>query len=127
MVAQECHQNCKAYVKLDPTGESRMVSGWWKVDGGFVAHSVIENDTGMTCITPNFNEVDEIEFSPDPEITWNANKEGVYTPSRNGKALPKVLREHPDKRIAEAKRLRDNLLTGMDPYEAISQVINTKR
>jgi len=120
MLPQECHQNCFSYVRLDPNKESRMLSGWWYVDDGYVAHSVVQNDTGMFCITPHFNLVDTIEFIPDSQITWHEGPDGRATPLRNGQPIPKVLRTNPRKRIAQVAILRQRLLSGMDPMKALS-------
>ena len=53
MEPQQCHLNASAYAKLDPTGESQHVSGWWKRGGIFFFHSVILTRTRLSCVTPH--------------------------------------------------------------------------
>ena len=43
----QCHQNCVAYVDLDPDHKSKHILGWIYMLDSFVVHSVIETDGGL--------------------------------------------------------------------------------
>ncbi|MBY5436497.1 hypothetical protein [Rhizobium leguminosarum] len=113
MEAQRCHQNAAAYAKLDPSGESRQISGWWKRNGIFYFHSVILSQTKLHCITPHKDSA-PLKFAPDFEIVW-VETDGVVNADRRGAKLPYLVRDFPDKVIAEATEARDALLKGADP------------
>lgn len=122
MKPQECHKNAWGYCGSDPSGESQVVSGWWKRHGPglqpvYAFHSVVKNKTGMFCITPYFDEA-TLVFLPDPSIEWITDNGNRYH-QRNGVPLPYGLRENPGQVIAEATLVRDQLLSGMNPWEAI--------
>lgn len=113
MEPQRCHQNAGAYVKLDPSGESRHVSGWWKRNGIFYFHSVILSQTKLHCITPHRDRA-SLTFAPDFGIKWR-EQDGLMKSDRNGAEVPYLVRDFPDKVIAEATEARDALLAGADP------------
>ncbi len=72
MEPQQCHLNASAYVRLDPTGESQHVSGWWKRGGIFFFHSVILTHTKLFCVTPHYDP-SPLEFAPDLDIRPTAS------------------------------------------------------
>ena len=41
MVPKKCHANAGWYAENDPTGNSRMVTGWWQQDDKYLHHSVV--------------------------------------------------------------------------------------
>lgn len=113
MEPQRCHQNAGAYVKLDPSGESRHLSGWWKRNGIFYFHSVVLSQTTLHCITPH-GDRSALAFAPDFDIVWR-EVDGLINSSRRGAEVPYLVRDFPDKVIAEATEARDALLAGADP------------
>lgn len=113
MEARRCHQNAAAYAKLDPSGESRHVSGWWKRNGIFYLHSVILFQTKLYCITPHPDRA-PLQFAPDFEIVW-VESDGVMNASRRGSKLPYLVRDFPEKVIKEATEAYDALMKGADP------------
>lgn len=113
MEPQRCHQNAGAYVKLDPSGESRHVSGWWKRNGIFYFHSVVLSQTKLHCITPH-GDHSALTFAPDFDIVWR-EVDGSMNSDRRGAEVPYLVRDFPDKVIAEATEARDALLAGADP------------
>lgn len=113
MEAQRCHQNAAAYAQLDPSGESRHVSGWWKRNGIFYFHSVILSQTKLHCVTPHRDSA-PLKFAPDFEIVWR-EADGVMKADRRGEKLPYLVRDFPEKVIAEATKARDALIKGADP------------
>lgn len=113
MEAQRCHQNAAAYAKLDPSGESRHVSGWWKRNGIFYFHSVILSQTKLYCITPHPDRA-PLQFAPDFEIVWRESG-GVMNADRRGSKLPYLVRDFPEKVIEEATAAHEALIKGADP------------
>lgn len=113
MVPQQCHQNAGVYARLDPSGESKHISGWWKRNGIFYFHSVILNQGKMHCITPHSDRL-PLEFAPDFEIAWT-EADGKMNATRRGQLVPFLVRDFPEKVIAEATAARDALVAGADP------------
>lgn len=113
MLPQQCHQNAGVYVRLDPTKESRHVSGWWKRGGIFYFHSVILSHTKLRCITPHADN-SPLEFAPDFDIVWH-EKNGVMNSDRRGQKVPFLVRDFPEAVIAAATAAHSALLAGADP------------
>jgi hypothetical protein len=113
MEPQRCHQNAAAYAQLDPSGESRHISGWWKRGGIFYFHSVILSQTKLHCIT-HHRDPARLKFAPDYDIVW-VETDGVMNANRRGAKLPYLVRDFPDKVIVEATAARGALMTGADP------------
>lgn len=113
MKPQQCHQNAASYARLDPSGESRHVSGWWKRGGIFYFHSVILSRTRLSCITPH-RDGSAVQFAPDFDIAWKVSGE-VMNASRRGEKVPYLVRDFPDRVIEEAEAARNALLGGADP------------
>ncbi len=113
MQPQQCHQNAAAYAKLDPSGTSRHISGWWQRGDIFYFHSVVQVATGLHCITP-FRDRDPLQFAPDPEITW-LEADGVMNAERRGAKVPILVREFPERVIEEASTMLEALKKGADP------------
>lgn len=113
MEPQRCHQNAGAYAKLDPSGESRHVAGWWKRGGIFYFHSVVLSQTKLHCVTPHRDRL-PLTFAPDFDIAWS-EVAGFMKSDRRGADVPFLVRDFPDKVIAEANEARGALLAGADP------------
>jgi hypothetical protein len=113
MKPQQCHQNAATYERLDHSGESKHVSGWWKRGGIFFFHSVVLSQTKLHCITPHHDKA-KLEFAPDPHIVWH-EENGVMTSERKGQEVPFLVRDFPEAIIRAATETRDALLSGADP------------
>lgn len=113
MEPQQCHQNASAYVRLDPTGTSRHIAGWWKRDGICYFHSVVSGPQGLCCVTPH-SDRSPLQFAPDPEISW-VNVGGVITARRRGQRVPQLVRARPRAVIAEAAAAHAALISGAHP------------
>jgi len=112
MEPQRCHLNVAAYVKLDPTGTSWHQGGWWKRNGVFYFHSVVLTGEGkLCCVTPRSDSSD-LEFAPDDNIAWSEIIDGARHPRRRGAIIPILVRDEPDKVIANATEARDKILAG---------------
>jgi hypothetical protein len=115
MRPQQCNKNCLDYVKLDPDGRSKMVSGWVRLGGTYVAHSVVERDGRRMCITPDPFGRKTLEFAADPTIQW-VTEGDYYVPASDFMARVRI---EPEKVMAHAQRIKDALLAGMNPYKAM--------
>jgi len=113
MQPQQCHQNAGVYARLDPTGESRHVSGWWKRGGILFFHSVVLTQTKLRCITP-YPDPSPLEFAPDSHIEWR-EENGVMNATRQDHKVPFLIRDFPDRIIRDATAARDALAAGADP------------
>lgn len=116
MEPQRCHLNAAAYAKLDPSGESQHVGGWWKRRGIFYFHSVILSQTKLRCVTPHHDNAN-LEFAPDFDIEWSAIIDGARHPRRRGVEVPTLVRDFPEEVIAQATEARDKILAGVDPKD----------
>jgi len=112
MEPQKCHVNAAAYVNLDPTGTSWHQGGWWKRNGVFYFHSVILIGEGkLRCVTPHPDR-SVLQFAPDDEVDWSTIIDGARHPRRHGLEVPILVRDEPDKVIAQATEARDRILAG---------------
>jgi hypothetical protein len=123
MKPQECHKNAFGYCDNDPSAESKTVSGWWRrtdryTEPVYVFHSVVQNPTGLFCMTPYFDET-FLVFAPDPNITWTIDDKKLRRHQRDGKPVPYLVRTDPAQVIAEATLVHDRLVSGMNPWEAL--------
>lgn len=114
MLPQRCHENVGSYVRLDPHGESRHISGWWKRNGIFYFHSVVLSQTELRCITPH-PDPSPLTFAPDYDIKW-VEAEGEMNADRRGVKPPYLVRDFPEKVIEEATAAREALLNGANPH-----------
>jgi hypothetical protein len=120
MPAQECHTNCRWYEENDPEGKVRAAVGWLPQPGVFVLHSVVERGGKLMCITPNaFVGGDTLDFIPDAKIQWREGEGGVRHFTRDGQDIGPGIRKDPARTIADNERVRRNLLSGMDPLQAV--------
>lgn len=91
MLPNDCHTNCYAAAKGDPSGKTRHVFGWIVEAAGLLCHSVLETAGSWSCPTPVVvPSTPTFEFIPDPEIHLVA---GAL--HRRGVANPVVLRKEP--------------------------------
>lgn len=121
MKPRECHANVSWYVENDPTRATRHVLGWWKQGDQYVLHSVIGQGPHMMCITPQLTDVPEVfPFLPDNKITWKEEGEpSVRRFYRDGWPIPVGVRTDPLFTIGVSERMKQRLLTGMKPWDAM--------
>ena len=114
-----CHDNCAWYERNDPTGRSKVCTGWIRdQSGNFVLHAVMKRGTEYVCITPVPNdEATHFDFIPDPAIVVSM-EDGKYRHHRQGQLIGVGLRPDPEKTLAHANRVRERIESGMDPIEA---------
>lgn len=113
MSAQQCHDNCMKYKRMDPEGKSEVVLGWWFRDVAFVSHSVVRRDGMLFCVTPyDYDDDIWLDFVIDESIQL---QEELSPPkiSRKGAELPRFVRLEPEKLISECTWIRDRLISGM--------------
>lgn len=115
MEPQRCHLNAAAYERLDPSGDSRHVGGWWKRRGIFYFHSVILTQTRLRCVTPHADR-SKLEFAPDFDILWSEIG-GARRPRRHGDEPPVMVRDFPEAVIAQATEARDRIMAGAHPKD----------
>ncbi len=118
MPTNECHANVRWYVKNDPSKATRAVTGWWVQWPDFVLHSVIETDGQLICITPSQFDEGAFPFIPDPKIRWIEDGE-VYSAVRDGHIIGPGVRSFPLYTMARNAIVRERLLSGVDPFDAI--------
>ena len=111
--SRDCHANVRRY--LARTGAGHGVPGWWRIgEEAFVFHSVAATPRGLLCVSP-YNGETSLEFAPDPAIRPTAN--GFV---RDGRPVPFHVRIDPGRVIAECTLIRDRLLAGWEPEQAVS-------
>lgn len=104
MQPQQCHNNAAAWAARDPSGNSRVVAGWWRRDDLFLFHSVVLSHSRLCCVTPD-DHPSPLDFAPDPLIEWQ-EVNGRKVARRLGKAVPYVVRTHPQHTIRAAAKAR---------------------
>jgi len=120
MKPRECHVNCRFMEENGQEHNIRHVVGWRNDDGIYVLHSVIRQDDGrLYCVTPNEASLEQFKFIPDDEIQCRESDDGRYHYSRKGVEIGYGFRSNPDETIAYAKKMKERLLSGMHPYEAM--------
>lgn len=120
MKPRECHANCRFMEQNGQEHKIRQVIGWRNDDGIYVLHSVIrQNDGRLYCVTPSEANLQKFEFIPDEEIQCREGDDGLYHYSRKGIEVGYGVRSNPDKTIAYAKKVKERLLSGMNPFEAM--------
>jgi hypothetical protein len=118
MPPRECHKNARFMQDNDPDKQLRQVTGWWPQDGQYVLHSVVDQYGVHVCVTPTpMHSGGTFDFIPDDKIEWR--DEGDYRVAyRDGEEIGPGVRADPAKTLAEIERMRQRLLTGMNPYQA---------
>lgn len=116
MHANKCHANVRWFMEQDVSGLTCGVTGWLVQWPDFILHSVLEAGGRMMCITPG--DEAEIEFIPDPKISWVEDGE-VYSAVRDGQVVGIGVRAFPSFTMARNAIVRERLLAGIDPYKAI--------
>ena len=96
MLARRCHANVRRLVDGDPSGAARQVTGWWRLGGKYVLHSVLETENGMRCVTPApLHDDDALDFIPAPRIEWR-EADGIRSPiataTRSARASGRIRR-----------------------------------
>jgi hypothetical protein len=111
MHGRDCHGNVRAFTARHG---GRPCAGWWRLGSeAYVLHSVAATAQGLVCVSP-YNGETELDFAPDPLLT--AVPGGFV---RNGRPAPLHVRTDPARVIAECSLIRDRLLAGWDPAEAV--------
>ncbi|WP_051678736.1 hypothetical protein [Xanthobacter sp. 91] len=119
MPAKQCHANARFLQDHDPERIMRHVAGWWVQPPNYVLHSVVEKDGHFFCVTPAPDYLDgTFEFIPDDKIEWRVDGEHM-APFREGVEIGRGVRSDAAATIAELEALRQRLLSGMNPYEAV--------
>lgn len=123
MIPKQCHANAKFMQENDPDGICWQVSGWWIQEGNYVLHSVVERAGEFFCVTPVPMDSDyKFDFIPDPKIEWR--EEGEYRNSyRDNVEIGVGLRSDPKRTLKRNSIMKDRLLSGMNPYKALSSPI----
>ena len=118
MVPNKCHANAGWYAENDPTGNSRMVTGWWQQDDKYLHHSVVAIGAHYVCITPMMVPAPQIfEFIPDNKIEWRDEGEARIA-WRNGQQIGPGLRANIELAIKQNAYVKARLDSGMDVIEA---------
>ncbi|MDX3925169.1 MAG: hypothetical protein QHC90_05085 [Shinella sp.] len=119
MPPRECHKNARFMQDNDPDKRLRQVTGWWPQDGQFVLHSVVFQNGDFVCVTPApMHSGRTFEFIPDDKIEWR--DEGDYRVAyRDGMEVGPGVRADPAKTLVEIERVRQRLLSGMNPFQAV--------
>ncbi|MGK2912175.1 MAG: hypothetical protein ACSLE1_20615 [Sphingobium sp.] len=110
MRPQQCHNNAMLWASLDPSGNSKPVSGWWRRGDLFLFHSVVLSQSVLHCVTPHDFPA-PIEFAPDADIHWQEIGAKMVA-DRRGMKVPYLVRGHPEETIASARTARLALLAG---------------
>jgi hypothetical protein len=107
----------------DPNKSLKHVTGWWLQDGHYVLHSVVDQNGDYFCVTPAPMHIENtFDFIPDEKIEWRDEGEfrGAY---RDGVAIGPGVRADPLKAIEKMKAIKQRLLSGMNPHQAIQGMI----
>jgi len=121
MKPRECHVNARFMEKNDPEGRTKRIVGWWRQGDRYVLHSIVDHRDQYLCFTPvdeNMVPESQFEFLPDPKIEIR-EENGHNSYYRDGVKIDAGVRADPSQTIAHAKVVRERLLSGMDPYEAV--------
>lgn len=118
MVPNKCHANAGWYAENDPTGNSRMVSGWWQQDDKYLHHSVVATGDHYVCITPMMVPAPQnFQFIPDNKIEWR-NEGEARLAWRSGQQIGPGLRANIELAIKQNAYVKARLDSGMDVIEA---------
>jgi hypothetical protein len=127
MKPQECHVNARFMEEKDPEKATRRVLGWWVQPAGnacqFVLHSVIQRHGVYHCVTPVDPRVSPeptFPFVPDPQIEPRAEG-NTWSYYRDRVRIIHGVRSNPTQTIADCAAVRERLLAGMDPFEALQR------
>lgn len=119
MPPKECHKNARFMQDNDPEKRLKQVTGWWLQEGQYVLHSVVDQHGEYVCVTPApLHSERTFDFIPDDKIEWR--DEGDYrVPYRDGVEIGVGVRSDPAKMIDEMKVIKERLMSGMNPYQAV--------
>jgi hypothetical protein len=119
MPPKECHKNARFMQDNDPDKRLRQVTGWWPQDGQYVLHSVVDQYGEYVCVTPApMHHEDTFDFIPDDKIEWR-DEVDYRVAYRDGVAIRPGVRSDPLKAIDDMKVVKERLLSGMNPYQAV--------
>ena len=118
MVPNKCHANAGWYAENDPTGKSRMITGWWQQDDKYLHHSVIATGDNFVCITPIIVPAPQtFEFIPDSKVEWRDEGEARFA-WRNGRLVGPGLRADIELALRQNAYVKARIDQGMEPLEA---------
>lgn len=125
MKARGCHQNCISYCQIDPDQKSEPVFGWWVKGDNYISHSVVRRDELLFCITPYIFDEREFLFIPHMKISWEYDSNGIVLVQRDGRPVELRVRSNPQRTILQSAKMKQLLLSGMDPLKAWDFVFST--
>ena len=100
-----------------------MVSGWTRLPGIFVLHSVIRQRDALICCTPlPFRHEDWLDFIPDPNLTMSRDSARKYIFHRGGFRIDYGVRRDPDFITALWGSVGNSLAQGKHPQEIIRKI-----
>lgn len=118
---RQCHVNARFMEENDPEKRTKRVIGWWSQDGNYVLHFIVRSRGDYVCVTPVDEKMDAgspFPFIRDPKIEVR-EENGFHGYYRDGVKIGPGVRRDPSKTPAEIEIVRQRLLSGMDPYEAV--------
>lgn len=121
MKPHQCHANVRFLAEHDPKCKTEMITGWWLQGENYVLHSIVNQWGDLACVTPVLiNSESPFDFIPDSKIEWCEQGE-KYTAYRDGVRIGKGIRSSPTQALADLMVIKQRLLSGMNPYEAVRQ------
>jgi hypothetical protein len=119
MKPRECHNNAGFMETHDPEKKTKHVIGWSILGDFYVIHSVILRDGSYLCVTPTGpSSPDNFPFVPDPKIEWR-EEGGFRIFYRDNEKIGRGVRAYPAKAIDELTALKERLLSGKNPFDAV--------
>lgn len=91
-----CHDSCAWYARNDPTGQTKVVTGWMREPtGNYVLHAVVAIGSVYRCITPTPGEPSRFLFIPHPDIETVRQDDLKYRHTRKGYEIGAGIRPDP--------------------------------
>jgi hypothetical protein len=121
MKPRQCHTNSRFMEQNDPERRTKQIIGWWPQGDRYVLHSIVNHRGQYLCFTPVDEKLvpeTQFEFLPDSKIEMR-EEDGFRVAYRDGVKIGAGVRHNPTKVLADAEIVRQRLLLGMDPYEAL--------
>lgn len=119
MKPRQCHNNASFMERNDPEKKTKHIFGWSILGDFYVLHSVILRDGSYLCVTPTGpSSPDNFRFVPDPQIEWREEGNLRLFYRGDGK-IGRGVRAHPAKAIEDLAVLKEILLSGKNPFDAV--------
>lgn len=116
MPKNQCHANSQWYAEQDSNAEA--VTGWLIQWPDYVVHSLVKVDGEYRCVTPVDHADEAFPFVPDASIEWVDNGD-VKIPTHKGMSIGIGVRRFPEFTLARTTIVRNRILAGTHPYEAM--------